>query len=195
VTTGLANVGTSRNYGAELETTLAVTDEVTLIANYGHSNGKFREGEDSDLRNLTGDGNVKGRRIPSSPEHSAVLGVVVSKPVGPDWTALFRTDVSYESERYVDPANFLRIGARTLVNLRFGAESADWRVAAYVRNLLDDDTPVAALTFLNFGYGPLAPGPDDVFDTSDDVYPNMFALNPQRGRDYGIEVTYRFGGR
>jgi outer membrane receptor protein involved in Fe transport len=195
VTTGLANVGTSRNFGGELETTFAVTDELTLIANYGYSNGKFEKGEDADLRNLTGNGDVKGNWIPSSPEHSFVLGVVLEKPVSEAWTALLRADLAQESRRYVDPANFLWIGGRTLVNLRFGAESADWRVTAYVRNLMDDDTPVAALTFLNFGYGPLAPGADDVFDTADDVYPNMVSLNPQRGRDYGIELTYRFGRR
>jgi outer membrane receptor protein involved in Fe transport len=195
VTTGLANVGTSRNVGGELETTFAVTDELTLVANYGYSNAKFEEGEDSELRNLTGDGDVSGRWIPSAPEHSVVLGAVVQKPLGNGWTALFRTDLAYESRRYVDPANFVWIGDRTLVNLRAGVDTGTWNVAGYVRNLMDDETPLAALTFVNFGYGPLAPGADAVFGTSDDLYPAMLSTNPQRGREYGLEIQYRFGAR
>jgi hypothetical protein len=80
------------------------------------------------------------------------------------------------------------------VNLRSGVEQGPWTWTAYVRNLMDDDTPVAALTFVNFGYGAIAPGPDNSYGTNDDIYPNMYSLNPQRGRDYGLEVTYKFGG-
>lgn len=195
VTTILRNVGDSRNIGGELETLFAVTDELTLIANYGFTHARFRRGHDSILEATTGDGSVKDRWIPSAPEHSLVLGVVVDKPVSPEWNLLFRTDLAYESRRYTDPSNFSWLGDRTLVNLRLGFESARWNVSAYVRNLMDDDTPLAALTFVNFGYGAISPGINGVYGDNDDVYPNMNSLNPQRGRDYGLEVQYRFGAR
>lgn len=195
VTTILRNVGDSRNYGGELETLFVLTDELTLIANYGYTRAKFRKGYDADLFNLTGDGDVDGKWIPSAPEHSLVLGAVVNKPVSADWSLLFRTDLAYESKRYTGTSNFNWLDDRTLVNLRVGMNSERWDISAYVRNLMEDDTPVAALNFVNFGYGPIAPGVDQVYNTNDDVYPNMYSLNPQRGRDYGVEVQYKFGAQ
>jgi outer membrane receptor protein involved in Fe transport len=195
ITTILRNVGDSRNVGAELETILQVTEELTLIANYGFTHAKFREGYDSLLFDLTGNGDVSGRWIPSAPEHSVVLGVVVSKPVSAGLTAMFRTDAAYESERYVAPSNFTWIGERVLVNLRAGVESERWTVTAYVRNLMDDQTPIAGLSFVNFGYGSILPGRDAQFGTSDDVYPNLNSLSPARGRDFGLELQYKFGAQ
>lgn len=194
-TTLLRNVGDSRNRGGELETLFVVTDELTLIANYGYTRAKFRKGFDSNLAALTGDGNVEDKWIPSAPEHSLVLGAVVNKPLNADWSLLFRTDLAYESERYFDTANLAWLDDRTLVNLRAGFDSARWGVSAYVRNLMDDDTPVAALSFVNFGYGAISPGGNGVYGDNDDVYPNMYSLNPQRGRDYGIEVQFKFGAQ
>jgi outer membrane receptor protein involved in Fe transport len=193
VTTILRNVGDSRNIGGELETLFAVTDELTLIANYGYTHAKFRRGFDSNLADITGNGDVDGKWIPSAPEHSVVLGAVVDKPIDANWSLLFRTDIAYESRRYTQPSNFSYIGDRTLVNLRAGVASSRWDVSAYVRNLLDDETPVAGLNFVNFGYGAIAPGRDGAYGSDDDVYPNMNSLNPQRGRDYGLEVQYKFG--
>jgi outer membrane receptor protein involved in Fe transport len=193
VTTLLRNVGDSRNIGAELETTFAVTDVLTLIANYGYTHAKFQKGYDANLASLTGNGDVSGRWIPSAPEHNAVLGAVVTKPVSAETTATFRADVVYESKRYLGPSNFVWVGDRTLVNLRAGVQRNNWDVTAYVRNLMDDQTPVAGLEFVNFGYGALTPGPDNQYGTNDDIYPQMFSINPQRGRDYGLEFSLRFG--
>jgi len=193
VTTILRNVGDSRIVGGEFETTFSVTDDLTLIANYGYTRAKFEEGFDSLLFDLTGDGDVSGRWVPSAPEHNAVVGVVVKKPLRDGLTAMFRTDVAYESKRYIQPSNFAWIGNRTLVNLRAGVESENWDVTGYVGNLMDDDTPVAVLNFVNFGYGAILPGTDNLFGTNDDIYPNMNSIAPARGRSYGLEVIYKFG--
>jgi len=197
VTTLLRNVGDSRNVGGELETILSVTDELTLIANYGYTRAKFRKGFDSNLADTTGDGDVDGKWVPSAPEHNAVLGAVINKPLSAETTFVFRVDLAYESKRYTGVSNFSWIGERTLVNLRSGWETGPWDVKFYVRNLMDDDTPVAGLTFVNFGYGAIAPGQNGIYggadNGADNVYPNMVSLSPARGRDYGLEVSYRFG--
>ncbi|MCC7258142.1 MAG: TonB-dependent receptor [Gammaproteobacteria bacterium] len=193
VTTLLRNVGDSRNIGGELETQFAVTDELTLLANYGFTHARFRRGSDSNLADLTGNGDVDGRTIPYAPEHNVVLGAVLERPLDDVTTFTFRADLAYESRRYITASNFAWLGARTLVNLRTGVRRGPWDVMAYVRNLMDDDTPNSALPFVNFGYGAIAPGPDGAYGGSDDIYPNMLALNPQRGRDLGLEINYRFG--
>jgi hypothetical protein len=113
--------------------------------------------------------------------------------VSADWSLLFRTDLAYESKRYVASSNFNWLDERTLVNLRVGVNSDRWDISAYVRNLMDDDTPAAALNFVNFGYGAIAPGIDGIYGGNDDIFPNMYSLNPLRGRDYGLELQYKFG--
>ena len=121
-TTIVRNVGNSRNIGGELETTFAVTDELTLVANYGYTHAKFTDGEDSTLANLTGNGDVSGKWIPSAPEHSVVLSGILRKPIGADTIFTLRTDYSYNSKQYNQTNNFSWIGASTLVNLRMGFE-------------------------------------------------------------------------
>ena len=208
VTTILRNVGNSRNVGLELETQFAVTDEFQLSVAYGYTRAKFREGCDGTYANLTGttgrrcdafdpeergpDGDLSGNWIPSAPEHNVVIGAMVIKPVADDWDFMFRTDLAYESKRYIDTTNLSWIGARTLLNIRTGISSDHWDVTAYIRNVMDDDTPNAGLSFVNFGYGALLPGPD-AFGNDNDIYPYMTSLNPQRGRDWGLELQYKFG--
>jgi outer membrane receptor protein involved in Fe transport len=209
VTTILRNVGDSRNVGAEFESSFQVTDELLLSLAYAYTRAKFTAGCDGNLANLTGttgrrcdaqdpaergpDGDVSGNWIPSAPEHNIVLGMNVTKPIGESWDATLRFDWVYESERYIDTTNKSWLGDRRLVNLRLGASSDHWTITGYVRNLLDDDTPNAGLSFVNFGYGALLPGNDGNFGTDDDIYPYMTSLNPQRGRDWGLELQYRFG--
>lgn len=211
-TTVLRNAGQSEIIGGEIEATLAVTDNLTLIANYGYADAEFVEGCDTILASVTGNGlglnesgalvacpsnapvnNLSGNTIPSAPEHNAVLGAIVTSPLTSSLELTLRADVVLESERDTTPANFAQIPNRTLVNLRTGVGSDRWSVTAYVRNLLDDDTPLAALNFLDFAHPPLTPGPDHIAGTSDDVYANIWSLNPQRGRDWGVEIQYNFG--
>jgi iron complex outermembrane receptor protein len=192
-TTVLRNAGKSEVTGGELETTFAVTDRLTLIANYGYTDGEFVEGVDDFLLRTTGNGDLSGKTIPSAPEHNAVLGAIVTAPAGETLTLTVRTDIVLESERETMPGNFAQIPNRTLVNLRAGLGNERWTVTAYVRNLTDDQTPLAALDFLDFLHAPISRGTDNVPGSSDDVYANIWSLNPQRGRDWGLEIQYNFG--
>ncbi len=79
-------------------------------------------------------------------------------------------------------ANFNKLGSRTLLNMRLGVEGDNWTLTGYVNNLLDDATPLAALNFVDFNRS----------------WPNgengeLWSLNPQRGRHFGIEFQYRVG--
>jgi outer membrane receptor protein involved in Fe transport len=213
-TTVLRNAGQSEVIGGELETTFVLNDRLTLIANYGYADAEFVEGCDTLLATVTGVGlapdpeqrgkltpcpasnpqnNLSGKTIPSAPEHNAVLGAIVTSPINDELTLTLRSDVVLESERESQPGNFGHIPNRTLVNLRAGVSNAQWTVTAYVRNLMDDDTPLAALNFLDFANSPITTGLDNVSGTSDDVYANIWSLNPQRGRDWGVEIQYSFG--
>jgi outer membrane receptor protein involved in Fe transport len=189
--TGIVNAGQSEIYGLELETNFVLNENLTLIANYGYTHARFVQYNDGFYARSTGiddpdfinGGNVSGFRIANSPEHSVVLGGVARVPVTAALDAFLRSDFIYESDRYTQSANFSKVGERKVVNMRAGFEANSWTLTAYVHNLLDDTTPVSALNF-----------PD--FDTGNNLengnMANLWGLNPRRGRDWGLEFSYRF---
>ncbi len=197
-TTVIRNVGESKVDGLELETSFRVTDRFSVLANYGYTDSRYHRGTDPVLEELTGNGDIHGRKVPNIPEHTLILGGNVTVPVSPDADAFLNVDYAYSSKRYTAANNFSWIGSDLTLNLRTGVQTGSWTFTGYVRNLTDDDTPIASLDFVNFGpvdvnydvnfYGniPATAGPDDDRD------PRLFSLNPKRGRDWGLEVQYRF---
>jgi hypothetical protein len=93
-----------------------------------------------------------------------------------------RLDFIYESERWLQAANLNKIDDRKIVNMRLGVETDTWTATGYVTNLTDDDTPLTALNFVDFGN-----------TLSNGQTPNLQSLSPQRGRQIGVEFQYRFG--
>ncbi len=176
------NAGKTEIYGLELESNFIVNENLFLIANYGYQNGEFKEGSDGFLRDVTGNAELRGKKVSDAPNHSLVLGMLATNQLTSELDAFLRTDYVYESEKWNQSGNFNKIGSRNLVNLRLGVQAENWTLAGYVSNLLDDDTPLAALDFFDFG------------DTlSNGEVPKIYSLNPQRGRNYGVEFSYRFG--
>ncbi|UCG71364.1 MAG: TonB-dependent receptor [Chromatiales bacterium] len=191
-TTIRENAGETEIYGLELETSFAVTDSLFLIANYGYQKGEFQEGTDSFLERTTGNGDLDGNDVANAPNHSVILGAVVTKPLSGNLEGTLRFDYIYESEKWMQSANFNKLDSRQLANLRLSIGSDAWTLTGYVNNLLDDDTPWSSLNFVDFG------NTVDVTDASGNVVganqAELWALNPQRGRNVGVEFQYRIGG-
>ncbi len=191
VTTAISNKGRSEVSGFELEANLVATEDLSLFASYGFTAGEFTEGEDEFLLESTGNGDLAGKEIASTPKHQVALGVAIRKPIREDREIFFRTDYIYESDRWSQSANFGQISERTLVNLRLGLAADRWSIGGFVTNLLNDDAPLATLNFVNFDDG--LGGISGVTLSNGNVA-NMWSLNPQRGREWGVEMSYRFGG-
>ena len=148
--------------------------------------------------------------MPGVPKHTLILGANVTANL-PSGLSLFITpDLVVNSKRYTQAGNFSWIGQETTLNLRAGLQSEHWTLTTYVRNLTDDDTPVAVLDFFNFGsvdiqplrdaglidaFGNLRNSPntgDNTSDANNDKHPRLYGINPKRGRDAGVEFQYRF---
>ena len=194
-TTIRENAGETEIVGFEVETNWLATDNLMLIANYGYQDGEFQEGFDSFLARTTGDctdpdsaeclaaGDLEGNNVANAPKHSVVLGAVATRDVSAELEATLRFDYVFESERYVQSANFNKLDDRRIANVRLGIGNGEWTLTGYVNNLLDDDTPWAALNFVDFA------------NQVGGNQAEFWSLNPQRGRNYGLEFNYRFGGR
>lgn len=191
-TTIIRNVGESQVDGLELETSFRVTDRLSLLANYGYTDSRYVEGTDPVLEELTGDGNLHDRKVPNIPRHTVILGALATAPAGPDAEVFLNADYAYTTKRYTHANNLSWLGEDLTLNLRAGVQTPSWTVTAYVRNLTDDDTPVAALDFVNFGTVDVNYPVNGFGNLLNDKDPRLFSLNPKRGRDWGLEVQYRF---
>jgi iron complex outermembrane receptor protein len=187
----LRNVGQSKITGLELETSWIANENLLLFLNYGLADGEFVEGALPNFGETTGtDGDISGHTIPDTPTHSVVTGFEATSAVSPDLTVFLRGNFLYESKRYNNASNLNWMDDRSLVNVRFGLRSEAWTATVYARNLLDDDTPIGALGFSNFAINPITTSANA---PNDGAYPRLYSIVPQRGRDFGLEFSYRFG--
>jgi len=187
----LRNVGRSKITGLELETNWAVNENLLLFVNYGLADGEFVEGALPNFAATTGgDGDISGHTIPDTPKHSLVTGFEATGAMSAELDAFVRGDFFYENKRYNNASNLNWMDDRKIVNLRTGLQSENWAVTFYVRNLLDDDTPIGALSFNNYAINPISTTTDAPNNAN---YPRLYSIIPQRGRDYGLEFRYRFG--
>lgn len=186
------NAGKTEIYGLEIESNFAVTDSLFLIANYGYQNGEFQKGIDSFLERTTGNGDLEGNEVANAPNHQLILGAQVTKPLNSKLEGTLRFDYVYESEKWMQSANFNRLGDRKLANLRLGIGGDAWTLTGYVNNLLDDDTPWAAVNFVDFAN--TVPVTDAAGNVVGENQAEIWALNPMRGRNFGVEFQYRIGG-
>lgn len=176
------NAGKSDVYGMELETSFAITENLTGSFGYGLSRGKFKVFQSNALEDLTGDGNAAGQRIPNSSEHNVVISLAYLRPVTStlDWYA--RSDYSWESGKFTSAENTTEIGERRRWNARTGIETESWRASLFVNNILDEQTPSAILGFPRLTEFNAAGLPTQ-----------GYALTPTPGRSIGAEFIWRFG--
>jgi outer membrane receptor protein involved in Fe transport len=209
-TTIIRNAGQSEVKGLELETSFRVTDNLSLIASYGYTDSRYVEGNDPGLLDSTGNGDISGKYVPNVPKHTLILGANITASLPSGLTLFITPDFVLNSKRYTSANNFSWIGNDQTLNLRAGVESDQWTLTGYVRNLTDDNTPVAVLDFYNFGsvdiqplrdaglidaYGNLRNSPltgNDRSDLDNARDPRLYGINPKRGRDVGVEFQYRF---
>ena len=121
--------------------------------------------------------------------HSVTTGFEATAQASATSEVFLRTDFIYESKKYGGASNFNWIGERKIVNLRTGLRADNWTFSIYVRNLTDDDTPLNSNEFVNFLAAQISTDPSLA---NDGDYPLLYGIIPQRGRDAGVEFTYRF---
>lgn len=187
------NAGKSKVWGAELETNMDFTDNLSGQFSYGLANGTIVKHFNESLASTTGDlspNNAKGKRIPDAPKHSLIFGVTYRNEVALnllegqrniDWFA--RTDFVWETQRYTSVNNLTKFPVRKLWNGRVGLDEDAWTLTAYVNNILDDATPTTI-----FGL-PAITG--STWTNGNGVGQN--SVSPAFGRAYGVEWIYRFG--
>lgn len=167
----LFNAEKAEIMGAEFDITALPLDGLELSVA-----GTYLDAEYVDFVTPIGE-DYSGNTMVAAPDWSLVTRARYE--TGPIWNGLslvFGVDATYTGDQYYDTANTDRLGqeAYWLANARVALTPADsrWEVAAFIKNLTDEDYVVDAYDVADFGFDELVYG------------------NPQT---YGVSLSYRFG--
>ena len=133
----LANAGSERFEGGEVEAHWRVTSALMLAANYAHHESVF-----TDYARLRPDGSVQqlaGNDLELAPHDIAGAGVVYAPPQGVQASAV----VHYVGERFLNKGNSVKADACATVDLGVGYAFHDWTVRLVAENVTDERDPVA----------------------------------------------------
>lgn len=178
LTSIVTNQGSGEVTGLELELTYALTDSITLGANYALADSEFTEGCDDFQYQLTsgggnivsgnacignnvnglGDGSIVGNQFPLSAKHQAAGYVDFRTPIYDDWEFIANTSLSWEDKKPVQVHNLAFVPSATLLDARLGIDTGSFSVSVYGRNLLNEDAPSMATRWLQVPLASFAAG-------------------------------------
>jgi outer membrane receptor protein involved in Fe transport len=197
----LVNAGETDAWGMEAELQAAVTDNFSLQASYAWTESEFEayiSPEEADLRGGDGSfadtqllGDVSGNDSPRVPKHMASLAARYQRALTADRQWYAAGDWSFESSKYAAEHNLIETGDRRLVGLQTGLQQGRWDASLWVRNLLDDDTPVDIFRYFDGRYGSLPTFPQQG-SAPPSRTPRGFAIPLAPGRQAGITVRVKF---
>jgi outer membrane receptor protein involved in Fe transport len=149
-------------------------------------------------------GDVSGNTQMRQPEWTASASLSYRRQLTGEWSWFTRADANYVGKIYIGNDNMGWLRPRTNVNFRLGAESPRYSLEFWVRNLLNDDNPIAAfrdIFWTNNGdiqnQQRFAGGDAETAarrSNFDDFPPWRLSVNYPALRSYGIVGKVRFGG-
>jgi iron complex outermembrane receptor protein len=143
----IANVGSARSNGFELEVNGRAHKWMEAFATFGYTDARFGTGTTSS------GADVSNKQIPNTPDYTASFGAQISGDVNRSFKCYGRGEAVFYGAFKYDDQNAAGQGAYSLVNFRAGARAKLVFVEGWIRNAFDTKyIPVA------FAYDPrLAP--------------------------------------
>ncbi len=194
----LVNLGKTEIWGGEIESNWAATDNVNLGIGYGLANSTIKVFNDGQHALLTGiddpdlvnGGNVSGNQLPKQPKHTFSFNATYRDSLSNDADWFIRTDVNFESKRFTSVSALQHTGDRYQWHARLGVEADNWKITAYVNNILNELTPNNILRFRDYR---IASGSNfcGAAVCGSSSWRGFF-FNQPRGRDFGVDLQYSF---
>jgi iron complex outermembrane receptor protein len=153
----LTNAGKSRIKGAELELEVAPSRSLRINGSFGYTDAKFVDYGAVVDRNraqadpITGIADASGNQLPYAAKWTASLGIGYEIPVANNRSWSLGTNWTHRSRIFFDPfeEQFASDPGRTMGDARisFGSDDSSWRIAAYVRNLTNENPKAFSYVF------------------------------------------------
>jgi outer membrane receptor protein involved in Fe transport len=169
-------------------------DDPTPDEDNGNEAQNAKAGE---CRQLSGD--VSGNTQMRQPEWTASGSLTYEHELTGDWQWNARVDANYLGKIYVGNDNQTWLPARTNVNFRLGFDSARYSVEFWVRNLFENNNPIAAFRDIYWTNDSDIQGIESQPNVSsasnfDDFPPLRMSITYPSLRTYGVVGKVRFGG-
>jgi len=144
-------------------------------------------------------GDVSGNTQMRVPEWTASATLEYERPLMGDWDWYARTDANYLSKIYVGNDNQTYLPARTNVDLRLGLKSSRYSLEFWVKNLFENNNPIAAFRDIYWTNDSDIQGVENqpivAFASNfDDFPPLRMSITYPSLRTYGLVGKVRFGG-
>ena len=128
-----------------------------------------------------------GNEVERVPTNSFVGIARYSSEIIGDTNWFVELQTRFRDERFSNQNNLLKFDSYWLSDLRVGLTSGQWRVVAYVENLLDDDT-------IRDGFNTGGDLRNFSIQGATFVLPDSAQFYLPSPRTFGVRVSYRFGG-
>ena len=182
------NAGKTEVYGIELETEFVATDELVLSGSIAYAKPEFKFFvEETFAPQLGVPSDLAGNKPYRYPDWQLQFAADYNKPnaLG-DWGFFARTDMNMTGKRWSEIYNLSYIGWEYKWNARVGIEDDNWRINAYVDNILDDRSLAGSFRFRDLRRFTF-------FETNFSFsFPYAQLVNLNRGRRFGVHVSYSY---
>jgi len=183
------NAGETEVYGFELESSFVLTEKLVLSGSVAFADPEYKFFvEETFAPQLGVDPDLAGNEPYRYPDWQIQLSADYNSPAAyNDWDFFARTDLNMIGERWSEIYNLSYIGWEYKWNLRAGFERENWRLTAYVNNILDDRTLAGSFRFRDLRRFALFNG-----TTFSYTFPYAQLVNLNRGRHFGVNISYSF---
>jgi len=170
----IVNVGVAKIQGAEVELSVAVTEYLTISGNIAYLDAEITEGDifgtptngeirAAGARAPVSDRNldVRGNKLPRSPEWQTYLNASYERPVGPiilglSATYKYQDDVFYLETNQDSPIFVGEAWSEVDLRLEISDPNDKWQIAIYGQNVTDERRISFAAPFGGFPSGALS---------------------------------------
>ena len=190
------NAGDATVWGWEMQGGVLFTANIEGGFGVSYTDATIDNGELEsfvDFPSFAPDGDVSGNQVLRQPEWQANANLRYSRELTSKWSLDTRADVIYQDKYYGGLDNQWTIPEHTYVNLRAALESDRWTISAWVKNLFEDDSPVASFRDVYFNNTDDVLQQDAPSSSPQNFFPWRINNTHPKLRTFGLTVRLRFG--
>ena len=184
------NAGETEVYGVELETSFLATENWLFSGSIGYAAPEYKFFvEETFAPELGVSPDLAGNEPYRYPDWQIQLSADYNRPGAfSGWDFFARTDLNMVGKRWSEIYNLSYLGWEYKWNLRTGLQNDNWKLTAYVNNILDDRTLAGSFRFRDLRRFVCL----DQTTGKCAKFPYAQLANLNRGRHFGVNLSYSF---